>query len=114
MGDNDVLLPEAIRVDVVDNRVWSHTRNGRRHRYQWHREVGFLYSKGQTAPHSTVKTKHLLGTVTLCNDYSSPHFNRWFAEVIPPHMGDEVIKSGPLMSLADAKAWVEVMERMNR
>ena len=51
-----------------------------------------------------------LGTVTRVADTKSPYFNRWFAVL---HRGKE-IKSDPLMSLRDAKAWLEVIERMNR
>ena len=56
-------------------------------------------------PKNTIR---ILATVTRDTKTTSPTFNRWYAQVGTKN------KSEPLMSLADAKAWVEVVERMTR
>lgn len=58
--------------------------------------------------------EQVLGTVTRVSDTRSPHFNRWFAELYRPALLKNHIKSEPMLSRNDAKAWLEVIERMNR
>ena len=91
---------------------WKHHRNGRRHWYE--RKWFVAWNIGPDLRQSNKESSILLATVTLCADHSSPHFNRWFAEVYAKKHSAGHTKSEPLMSLADAKAWVEVIERMSR
>lgn len=77
-----------------------------RHYYQCELTYDVMSLGGtQFSPKSTVR---VLATVTRDTKTKSPTFNRWFASL---RTG---LKSEPLMSLGDAKAWAEVVERMNR
>ena len=55
--------------------------------------------------------QRVLGTVTRVADTRSPFFNRWFATL---HTAGDNVNSEPMYTRDDAKAWLEVIERMNR
>ena len=97
---------------VEENHRWfwkgKQDRHWYTHAYEQHWRTNYLaYVEPLSKPKTVERT---LGTVTRVADTKSPYFNRWFAVL---HRGKE-IKSDPLMSLRDAKAWLEVIERMNR
>lgn len=100
-------MPRRI-VDEV--RGWTGKQD--RYWYMYTYSVEYLLSDGSASdvfrpPPQTVT----LGTVTRVADTKSPHFNRWFAVL---HNRGKEIKSEPLLSKEAAKAWLEVIERMNR
>jgi hypothetical protein len=89
---------------------WESHRSGSRHWYKksWMRS----YSDPSTARAIPPRGhQSQLGTVTRNGDIKSPYFNKWFAVC---HALPKDILSGPLPSLVEAKAWLEVVERLNR
>lgn len=94
---------------VTLERFWE----GKQDRH-WYRERRQRRTpSGMSGLWSPQEVRHLLGTVTRDAKTNSPTFNRWFA-VVHVQLGHPVVLSDPLYSLAEAKAWVEVISRMNK
>jgi hypothetical protein len=97
---------------IETDHTWFWEGKGDRHWYKYRFTLTYRFHRAGEPEHflKPQEVGAVLGTVTRVRDTRSPYFNRWFAVL---HKGKE-LKSDPLMSLRDAKAWLEVIERMNR
>jgi hypothetical protein len=87
---------------------WEADKAGNRHWYK-HSYTRNWPSYGGSFSIAAKHMSFVRGTVTRVTDTKSEHFNRWFAQLHTPP-----IKSEPLLTKEAAKAWLEVIERMNR